>query len=48
MIQFDLRVRSNSKDKNLFNKIIEAIVHIEVDEDEIVEVLWKPDAIKCI
>lgn len=48
MIQIDLTVRSNSTDKDLFNKIITAIVQIEVGKGKVIEVLCKPDAIKRI
>lgn len=48
MVQIDLTIKSNSIDKDLFNKIITAIVQIDVGKDEVVEVLCKPNAIKRI
>lgn len=48
MVQIDLTIKSNSTDKDLFNKIITAIVQVEVGKDEVVEVLCKTNAIKRI
>lgn len=48
MVQIDLTIKSNSTDKDLFNKIITAIVQIDVGKDEVVEVLCNPNAIKRI